>query len=338
MAVVLIEGFDNMQYATLQRLYASTNNNYASPMTSPGYSGSGQCFALYPWGGQVTLYMDLPAALTYYVGFHYKSLGGGANNNFALSNNGTGIVYLSGWYTGAGGVYQVSYNGTTYNTTCPVNGQWQSVVMKVVISATVGEVTLVVDGATAYHATGLNLGSTPINQLQFFGGGYPGGATNYIDDVWVFDTTGTHSNSWPTGDMIVQTLYPTADGTYQQWVPDSGAAHYSRVNEAIDDGDTSYVYASVPGYEDSYSMGSLSGVISNVHGVRGTTISRKDNIPAKTLHNFVKSGSTVSESTDFSVTETYTPCTYIWTDDPNTSAQWSVSGVNALEFGSKVIA
>jgi hypothetical protein len=265
------------------------------------------------------------------------SSGAGSGDPFTVACNDTAIVSLGGLYTGVGSYFNVTYGGTTYTSTCLITGGWQSIVMKVVISETVGEITLVVDGVQGHHATNLNTGTSLINELTFNGGdGYF--AATPIDDIWVFDTTGSHSNTFPVGDMVVQSLLPTADGTYQQWTPDSGSDHYSRVNEAIPDGDTSYVAATTAGYEDSYPVSSLTGIISQVHAVKTVCVARKDDVPPKLLRTLLKSGTTVSESSDLAPTTVYQEFSSIFNDDPNTSAQWTEGAVNDVELGMKVVA
>lgn len=190
------------------------------------------------------------------------------------------------------------------------------------------------DGNVAFHLTGLNTGTNNIAYLQF------SDSTNsdvYFDNFWVFNTSGSHSNTWPNGNMVVQALYPSSDGTYTDWTPNSGSNHYSRVNEAQADDDTTYVSTTTVGNKDTYHYTSLTGVISQVHSVMTTAVYKKDNVSPKSMHILTKSGSTLAESSDILPTTSYNSTSIQYNDDPNTSAQWTTSNVNAVEAGVKVI-
>jgi hypothetical protein len=51
------------------------------------------------------------------------------------------------------------------------------------------------------------------------------------------------------------TLYPSSDGTYTQWTPNTGTTHYTLVNETSCDGNTNYVHTTTTTNRDSYGIG-----------------------------------------------------------------------------------
>lgn len=53
---------------------------------------------------------------------------------------------------------------------------------------------------------------------------------------------------------FVVVKFPTADGIYTGWRPDTGSTRHSRVDEADHDGDTSYIAAFEVDYDNSYSL------------------------------------------------------------------------------------
>ncbi len=73
---------------------------------------------------------------------------------------------------------------------------------------------------------------------------------------------------------------PTADGVYQQWIPNNFMfpnVHAWRVDEASCNGNTDYVYATVPGQRDSYRF-DLSSI------PNGSTITGVTAIPCASMH------------------------------------------------------
>jgi hypothetical protein len=73
-----------------------------------------------------------------------------------------------------------------------------------------------------------------------------------------------------------------------------------------------------------------------------TAIVRKDDVDSKNLQVFTKSGSTETFGSNISVPLGYLSSTtngsaaILHGDDPNTSAEWTQTNVNALEVGVKV--
>lgn len=68
------------------------------------------------------------------------------------------------------------------------------------------------------------------------------------------------------------TLLPTSEGTYQQWSPNSGSGHYTRVDDATCNGNTDFVRETTTGQRDSYGI-SLTSIPS------GATISAIEIFP-----------------------------------------------------------
>ena len=195
-----------------------------------------------------------------------------------------------------------------------------------------------------YHGTGLNTGSALINQV-YLCGCFRGGGNNVavsFDNFWILNTLGSHSNTFPVGPVIIQPLHPAGDGTFQDWSPSTGSTHYTTVDETISNDDTDYVYAAVPAARDSYTIQSVSdistGVVNVVHGVQISATAVKEDVPPQKLRLIAKSGSSVVTSPDpginnYNVSMQYRYFSYVVDDDPNTSAQWTKTGINAMEIG-----
>ena len=328
MAVEIIEGFDTFSISQMTRRYPNSIQGSSGAMSTGRYS-VGQALAL----NNGNAHCDIPvtARSEYYVGFDAQlTTVTSTDPFFKFTTSGGSTIGSIG--AAAGGVVTSTWGNSASGVITAAT--WFNVQMHIVISASVGVFVLKVDGNTVINLSSLNTGSTNVGfeVLQGSNVGY------LFDNVWSFNTTGSHSNGFPVGTMTVQTLYPTADGTYTDFTPNSGSNHYSRVNEAVCNDDTSYVYATNVNSKDSYTIGSLSGAISQVHGVQVSAAYEKDDTPAKTMRVFCKSSSTTSETSDLAVPAAYTSSTLVLNDDPNTSAQWTTTNVNALEVGVKVIA
>jgi hypothetical protein len=160
--------------------------------------------------------------------------------------------------------------------------------------------------------------------------------------MYVIDPTagGAPTNTY-LGDCHVETLMPNADGTHSDWTPLSGSVHFTEVNErtgVYPDDDTTYVEASVVNNQDSYQYDDLSITAGTVYGVQTNLYARKVDTNLRQLKAItVSGGTTYVGSSLFTLANGYVDGTEIQETDPNTSAAWSVSGVNAAEFGAKVV-
>ena len=117
-----------------------------------------------------------------------------------------------------------------------------------------------------------------------------------------------------------------------------GAANWMAVSEEPPDDNSSYVTDATAGDIDRYTYPSIAG--SQVFAVNVWMRAEKDDSGTRTIRAAVKSGSTVSDNgADFALTlNSYADFVGIFETDPNTGVAWTVSGVNAAEFGVKTTA
>ena len=114
------------------------------------------------------------------------------------------------------------------------------------------------------------------------------------------------------------------------------SSNYSETNEVPPGGDVSCVTSNTVGAEDRYSFGSLSSTPSNIAGVKVSALMRKTDSGARTVTVQLKSGSTEVASASQSPTASYLYFSAYQDTDPNTSAAWTASGVNAVTAGAKI--
>jgi hypothetical protein len=333
MAVEVADGFDTYTAAQIGRYHPGVYFPSGVSMTT-GYGGTGQALQLTALSGIPTVPFPLTPRGEYIFCFDF--LGAGTLNTasawFAVYNSlGAAILELAGL-----GTSTLYINGTPYANA--LTGVWQNVTIDVVASAAVGKITVRLDGVTIYAGTGLNTGASLIASALLTGGNaYGAGTVCQFDNFAAFNTLGAHSNALPTGRVRVPALYPVSDGSYQGFTPSSGSNHYSRVNEAQADDDTSYVSSAVA-TADSYGIQSLPGSgISQVHAVQVRAVHRKDDVNPKVLHVTAQSGLVITETADIAPQTSYGAATLLLTDDPNTASQWTAAAVNAMQPGVKEI-
>jgi len=213
---------------------------------------------------------------------------------------------------------------------------WQA---QVVINNTTGSVIL-------------RKNNNPSNDISFTGLNTRGGSTNnyankvtigyvgygsYIDNIFCNSASGAAPTSWPGQVRAVQ-LMPNADTATKAMTPSTGTANYSMVNELIENGDTNYVFGSVAGNVDLYSITPLATVPAAIVAVATKNLMRKSDTGARTATTEIKSGSLVQDQATINLATTYQWQTVYFPTDPNTGAAWTFAGVNALLVGPKVVA
>jgi hypothetical protein len=160
------------------------------------------------------------------------------------------------------------------------------------------------------------------------------GETAYFDDLYIdYDTDAAFR-----GDCGVFTLLPNGAGTYSEFTPSSGA-NWQCVDET-DPNETDYVSEGTPNKRDTYVHPSLSvgpdGA--TIHVVAVSPCAAKAMPGVAEIAPMVRSGSTDSVgATHVPVAGSYLYQTEMWETDPATAIAWTVNGVNAMEFGQKVI-
>src|SRR3984957_2887765 len=161
----------------------------------------------------------------------------------------------------------------------------------------------------------------------------PAGNSSWHDNFHFW--TGTSSDF--IGEHIIDTKLPNGAGSNAAWTPSGGGSNFAKVNEANNDGDTTYVSSATPNQIDSYAFANLSESAGSILAVAVNTIDRIDDATPRTMEHFVKSSSATALGASISPGASFKNHQSIFQTDPNTSAAWTVSGRNAAEFGMKEI-
>jgi hypothetical protein len=139
--------------------------------------------------------------------------------------------------------------------------------------------------------------------------------------------------------MATETLRPDGNGSYQQWDgTEEGAGsgtHWQKVDEAIADEDTTYVYADSINISDDYTLGATAidtvagDVITNV---RVYVRAKRDS--AASLRAHVDTGATARDyGSDQAITGAYADYFEDWAVDPWTTVAWTTAVINDLRIG-----
>ena len=159
--------------------------------------------------------------------------------------------------------------------------------------------------------------------------------TNYYDDKYTIDSVSPNNALF--GKRIVQTRFVNGDTSQKDFTPDTGTSNYSRLTDAVPDGDSSYVKSGNTGAKDLYSLGNLSDVPSEINGVAVKILARKDNSATRELRAVIKSGSSEAYGAPVGLPNNYKRVAGIFETDPATGAAWTSEGVNAAQIGFQVV-
>jgi hypothetical protein len=159
----------------------------------------------------------------------------------------------------------------------------------------------------------------------------------YYDDVYICDTTGTKNNDF-LGDVKVVTVFPTRDGTYNDFSVVGASDRYDAVNETNPNNNTDYVTAS--GIGNMQTFGFTAPTISgSVLGLKAQYMMRKDDAGDRFVKLVGLFNSNLYESSSYSLTTDYSVLPYetIHETRIGSSEDWSISDINNVEFGVKVV-
>lgn len=139
------------------------------------------------------------------------------------------------------------------------------------------------------------------------------------------------------GDRAVQALTPTADGTYTTGTASTGTRATATADSSnVDDADTSYVSQDDTSLPKAFSL-AMSNLPSNVISVDAViphAIVRKDDAGTNSGRLLMISGATETDGgADVGLASGYASVNRVYLVDPNTSAAWTNSAVDALEVG-----
>jgi hypothetical protein len=219
---------------------------------------------------------------------------------------------------------------------------WVYVELKVKCSSASGEAYVKVNGATVLSATGIDTANMSANNYftSIGVGGSEGtsgaGAITYFDDFYYCDDTGAVNNGF-LGDVQIQAIYPEADTATADWTPSNAGDNYVEVDDATPDDDSGYVSSNTPGDDDLYEMQDISSTATTIFGLLCNARVKKDDATVRAYALLVESGGTVGElATRTAPFGSYVNQQDVSETNPDTTAQWTKSEVDAMTAGIRV--
>jgi len=333
MSLLMIEGFDN--YTAVTDITLGNRANYANVGSAlvTGRSGSGQSLRVAS-SSQLIIQYPFPEAGTVIAGFAIR-IGSIPSATKILATFRYNAVSQASIYLDSGGYYHirkgVSATGEVITTTTASIGAWQYMELKLVVHDSTGSLELKLDGdslGTVNGDTDLANGSDLVNELRIYALTTSGVS---IDDMYICDGSGSLNNDF-LGDCTVETIRPDGAGANTNWTPSAGA-NYAAVDEALEDGDTTYVSSSTSTDKDTYTFAAITSGNTDVRGVGVTVVAeRKDGGERALTTETIDGGNTQTGANMYigggqyahyhTVHETY--------DGTN---KWTVAKVDGGEFG-----
>lgn len=273
------------------------------------------------------------------------AVNGGNMGLFTLLGS-TGAMEVGCDFNASTGVFTVGrVDGASFGKLSTVLGtsaaqvgvaNWNWVEFRAVFSATVGVLEVWFNGVQIINVTGANTNRTGATGGYFdaWWGGRNSfdSATNarWGDDYYIATSR--------LGDCKVLNCAPTSDATPNVGTPSTAGAHYLMVNEQVPNL-TNYVSldASSAGNKELFGVASIS-TTQSILGVKVSAFAAKSDAADAAFTAILKSGSTeVVGNSIGALIGANARSTVLTETDPNTSAAWTQTGVNAINVGAKTL-
>jgi hypothetical protein len=259
---------------------------------------------------------------------------------------GAGITSLGGisiYFHGGGGSIVPAGPNAAWRP-----NSWNYLEMKGTVGATEG-VSVRLNGGPTYTVVG-NTRQTSNNSADVVAlGTNSTGSINCtvnFDDVYILDgqdasggdSAKTANNDF-LGDIRVLCAYPEANGHYADFTPHAGT-NYTQVNQfEATITDANYNSSNVAGHIDSFGFPATLATDGKIFGVQLNVIARKDNAGSRVIAPFYRGVSADYPQTadELGMSNTYMTIQAQFDNDPATSATWTEAGLDAGEFGYKMI-
>lgn len=245
--------------------------------------------------------------------------------------------------SGASGKLQITRNGTVLgsSTLALSLNTWYHMELKATIDPAVGGAELRVNGvAWIGPLAGINTRATAnsySNGIAFTGQWDDQASRNtiYVKHVTVADSSGAVANSF-LGPVRVQVLNPIAAGNYSQWTPNDGT-NANSVGEQFFDGDNSFVMSATANQIDTFAFTDAGIPSGTIHGIQHVFGARQDAGSFHTVASLQRTSGVDYAGTAQSAPGTYTFLTEAISINPATSAGYTVSDIDNLEAGYKLV-
>lgn len=300
---------------------------------SGGRWNNGQCVRFY------NNHFDFPSVASgkVIVQFAFKNTG----TTLRLYNN-SGADQCLELQNIAGGQWQVKdQTGTVVGTSAAVgplvdDAVWHFLAIEAEIGSGAGTVRVWMDDATTpiLNLSGIDLDAgagTGADRVFFANGNF-----GRMQDLVIYDTSGSDGLSAFTSDFHIYALLPNGDDT-AAWSRSGGTTNSENVDDPVSsggasDGDGTYVY-SAGAQIDKYNMDDLPSDVTTVYSVVGVFEAAKSDAGAEPTTNIrIDSGGTTTDGSALpSLSTTYKEYQTFFPDVPGGTG-WTPSQVNGLKL------
>lgn len=219
-----------------------------------------------------------------------------------------------------------------------ISSSWRYVIFKAYLHDSAGTVEVWYDGTQVISATGLdtkNAGTKTVFD-GFTLETATTGTQGYCDIV-VMNGAGSVNNDIPTTkDLRVECIFPSGNGTTSQGTGSDGNStdNYALIDETAPSV-SDYVGITTDDQKDTYTYDNLVSTTGTVLGIVGLPLASKSDAGAKSVAFVAReSGGTEADGADFTLSTSWLYAKTIMETDPDAAA-WTISSVNAAEFGFK---
>jgi len=220
--------------------------------------------------------------------------------------------------------------------------RWYYIEWSPLVSDTVGQFEVRVDGVTVLTEAGLaspidtkasTVAGSTINTATFI---VTGSFNANYTDMYVNDPTGTLCNTF-MGDGRVDGKAVTANGATTDFTPSAGLNFQNVDDDPGNDGDATFNESNTAGHKDLFALANLPSLAGTIHAVGVACVGKKTDALSRFFRNLLRSGGTNYEGADVALSGTaYGGKQTIWMTDPATSAAWTATGVNNMQAGYKL--
>lgn len=213
---------------------------------------------------------------------------------------------------------------------------WYNIQVKVTIHDSTGAYNVLIDGVSEISGTNAdtrNGGNSTTDRFRF--SQTDGSQFQFrVDDVVVASDTDTNPSNNLLGDLKINKIVVSGNGTTNDWTVTGAGSNYQAVLEAGSDDDSTYVSTTGVGNTDLYNF--TDTTIGDVKAVALNITHRKDDAGPRTLKTVYRNGSggtTTEQGSAFSPSTSYLVHQLILETDPATAAAWGQSGLDNAQFG-----
>lgn len=336
MGIVFASGFEEFATAAqIRERFLTVNNDAVSIIT-----GKDRGKALRVNQSNDRCIITVPGYATYRMAFNWRQDTGTLATEEIIEVYNDTIRHFYLRCTAAGEIEALD-NGSTQigiSSGLGLAGQtWYNIQFAFTINATTGVVIVDVDGTEVINATGAdtyNSGAVECNRLWMKGSSN----NNDFDDLLVFDDQGSDLTDFPTyanNGIIVETVFPDADGTTNQFTRVGGG---SNNYEAVDDGstpddDTTYNHSSTVDEDELYSYPDAERAVDSMIAVGGIMRCRKNAAGDRQARVLIRQNAVEAEGTNLGVGPGYRYHAHIFENNPDGGGDWTESTANAAEIG-----